>query len=109
MKKLLAVLLIIAQLSADAAEPRRIPVQPVLTIQTSHRPGTNPLAAIIRWEIGHPFDFDCLEFSSQPSGGVWEVIPGPYLKVGNEYVVPIVFTDSPKNRRFYRVFRQNAL
>lgn len=114
MKKLLAALLVVAQLAtninAAAPEPRRIPERPTVTITTSHRPGEQPLAAIIKWKRStHPFDFDCLEFSSQPSGGVWEVLPGPYFVVDDSFVVPILLNDSPRNRRFYRVYRMNAL
>lgn len=114
MKRLLALLALLALvalccLSLNAAEPRRIPVPPKLIIQTSHQPGTAPLVAVIRWKIGHQFDYDYLEMSTQPSGGVWEPVPGPYFKVGDEYVVPIFLNDSPKNRRFYRVYRENVL
>lgn len=114
MKKTIAVILLVAGLVAaavHAAVPQpRIPQQPKLTITTSHPPGAQPLSGLIRWpRSSNPIDIDELEFSYQPSGGTWEVIPGPYFKVDGDYVVPIVLTDSPRNRKFYRVYRFNPL
>lgn len=112
MKKFLFILFIIAQLAqlsahADGPPPRRVPVPPQLIITPSKRLGAPPVTATIKWKIGHPADLDYLEYSTQPSGGVWNTVERPYLEVDGYYVVPIFLNDSPKNRMYYRVVRWN--